>query len=102
MKGRKKVKQGIVVSDKMNKSIVVRVDERRAHSRYGKKIRISNKFHAHDEKNEAKIGDEVVIMETRPLSKTKNWRLFEIKKRNAANVGPGEEINEANLAEKVK
>lgn len=83
LRGTKKTKTGIVVSDKMTKTIVVRVDTKRPHPKFGKIVKSSNKFHAHDEKNEAKIGDEVLIMETRPLSKTKNWRLVEIKKRGA-------------------
>jgi small subunit ribosomal protein S17 len=69
---------GIVASDKMDKTIVVRVETRVAHPLYGKIIRTSKKYKAHDENNEARIGDKVVIVETRPLSKDKNWRLSEI------------------------
>ena len=69
---------GIVASDKMDKTIVVRVETRVAHPLYGKIIRTSKKYKAHDENNEARIGDKVVIVETRPLSKDKNWRLLEI------------------------
>ena len=74
----RKTRIGIVVSDKMEKTIVVRVDSKVAHPLYGKTMRTSKKFKAHDENNEAKIGDRVLIVETRPLSKDKNWRLQEI------------------------
>lgn len=69
---------GIVVSDKMDKSIVVEVKTLVKDSKYGKQLRKTTKFKAHDEENIAGIGDKVKIMETRPLSKTKNWRLVEI------------------------
>ncbi|MDQ2981199.1 MAG: 30S ribosomal protein S17 [Actinomycetota bacterium] len=62
----------------MDKTIVVRVDTVKAHPRYKKVVRRSSKLHAHDEQNAAKVGDLVRIVETRPLSKTKNWRLFEV------------------------
>ena len=77
-RGRRQERRGIVVSDAMDKTIVVKVDTIRAHPRYKKVIRRSTKFHAHDEANTAKVGDLVRIVETRPLSKTKNWRLAEI------------------------
>jgi small subunit ribosomal protein S17 len=77
-RGRRQERRGVVVSDAMDKTIVVKVDTIRAHPRYKKVIRRSTKFHAHDEANTAKIGDVVRIVETRPLSKTKNWRLAEI------------------------
>jgi len=77
-RGRRQERRGVVVSDTMDKTIVVKVDTIRAHPRYKKVIRRSTKFHAHDESNTAKIGDLVRIVETRPLSKTKNWRLAEI------------------------
>ncbi len=76
--GRRQERQGTVVSDKGDKTIVVKVDTIKAHRRYKKVIRQSKRFHAHDEQNAAKIGDVVKIIETRPLSKTKNWRLAEI------------------------
>lgn len=66
---------GIVVSDKMEKTIVVKVETRVAHPLYGKTMRTSKKYKAHDENNEARIGDRVQIVETRPLSKDKRWRL---------------------------
>ena len=74
----RKEKVGIVTSDKMDKSISVRVEIKVKHPMYGKYIKQSNKFMAHDEKNECGIGDKVRIMETRPLSKNKNWRLVEV------------------------
>ncbi|UNO50720.1 MULTISPECIES: 30S ribosomal protein S17 [Alicyclobacillus] len=74
----RKERIGKVVSDKMNKTIVVAVEENVKHRLYSKTIRRTKKFKAHDENNEAKIGDTVRIMETRPLSKDKRWRLVEI------------------------
>jgi small subunit ribosomal protein S17 len=71
-------RQGTVVSDGMEKTIVVKVDVIKAHPKYKKVVRRSAKFHAHDERNEAKVGDVVRIVETRPLSKQKRWRLAEI------------------------
>jgi small subunit ribosomal protein S17 len=76
--GRRQERQGTVVSDKGDKTIVVKVDTIKAHPRYKKVVRRSKRFHAHDEQNQAKIGDVVKIIETRPISKTKNWRLAEI------------------------
>ena len=69
---------GIVVSNKMDKSIVVSVERKIKHPKYGKYVKKTNKFMAHDEKNEAQIGDVVKIWETRPLSKRKRWRIVEI------------------------
>ena len=69
---------GIVVSNKMDKSIVVSVERKIKHPKYGKYVKKTNKFMAHDEKNEAKIGDIVKMWETRPLSKRKRWRIVEI------------------------
>jgi small subunit ribosomal protein S17 len=77
-RGRRQERRGVVVSDAMDKTIVVKVDTVKAHPRYKKVVRRSTKFHAHDEQNAAKIGDRVRIVETRPLSKTKNWRLAEV------------------------
>jgi small subunit ribosomal protein S17 len=76
--GRRQERLGTVVSDKGDKTIVVKVDTIKAHPRYKKVVRRSKRFHAHDEQNAAKIGDVVKIVETRPISKTKNWRLAEI------------------------
>ena len=77
-RGRRQERRGVVVSDAMDKTIVVKVESIRSHPRYKKVIRRSIKFHAHDEQNAAHVGDIVRIVETRPLSKTKNWRLAEI------------------------
>ena len=77
-RGRRQERRGVVVSSGMDKTIVVRVDAVKAHPKYQKVVRRSTKFHAHDEQNQAKVGDVVRIVETRPLSKTKNWRLAEI------------------------
>ena len=74
----RKVRDGIVVSDKMNKTIVVALEDRVKHPRYSKVIRRTSKVKAHDEKEIAGIGDRVLLMETRPLSATKRWRLVEI------------------------
>ena len=76
----RKMRLGEVVSNKMDKTIVVRSVTRVPHPKFGKIVKHVSKFHAHDEKNEAQIGDRVSIMETRPLSKTKRWRLVEVLK----------------------
>lgn len=75
---KRRVLRGKVVSDKMDKTIVVEISTRKSHPLYGKRTKFSRKFKAHDELNEAKIGDTVVIMETRPLSKDKHFRLVRI------------------------
>jgi small subunit ribosomal protein S17 len=77
----RKEKVGVVTSSKMTKSIVVAVERKVKHAKYGKFLNKTSKFVAHDEKNECNIGDTVRIMETRPLSKTKCWRLVEIVER---------------------
>ena len=77
----RKERIGVVVSNKMDKSIVIRVERKVKHPLYGKFVKKSTKFMAHDEKNECNIGDVVRIMETRPLSKNKCWRLVEIVER---------------------
>ncbi len=76
----RKERIGMVVSDKMDKTIVVEIARTQKHYLYGKRVKKHNKFKAHDENNDAKIGDKVKIIETRPLSKTKRWRLAEIIK----------------------
>ncbi len=78
---RRKVRRGRVVSDKMNKTIVVEVERLVEHALYGKRIKRSSRFHAHDEGDECHEGDLVEIMETRPLSKTKRWRVARIIER---------------------
>jgi small subunit ribosomal protein S17 len=77
-RGRRQERRGVVVSNAMDKTIVVKVDTIKAHQRYKKVVRRSVKFHAHDEQNAANVGDVVRIVETRPLSKTKRWRLAQI------------------------
>lgn len=77
----RKQKIGVVVSDKMDKTIAVQVERRLMHPIYGKFVKRSKKFFAHDEENTCKIGDKVRIMETRPLSKNKCWRLVEVVER---------------------
>ncbi|GGP58016.1 30S ribosomal protein S17 [Saccharothrix coeruleofusca] len=74
----RKVREGYVVSDKMDKTIVVAVEDRKKHRRYSKVMRSTTKVKAHDEQNTAGVGDRVLLMETRPLSATKRWRLVEI------------------------
>jgi small subunit ribosomal protein S17 len=74
----RKVREGLVVSDKMNKTVVVEVEDRVQHPRYGKTIRRTSKLKAHDEQNTCGQGDRVLLMETRPLSATKRWRVVEI------------------------
>ena len=82
-RGSRKERVGEVVSNKMTKTIVVRVERRFPHAQYKKIVTAYKKFYAHDEKAEAKIGDTVRIEETRPLSKLKRWRLVEVVERNA-------------------
>ena len=77
----RKVREGLVVSDKMDKTVVVAVEDRVKHPLYGKVIRRTNKLKAHDEANTAGVGDRVLLMETRPLSATKRWRVVEIIER---------------------
>ncbi len=77
-RNRRKAREGLVVSDKMDKTVVVSVEDRVKHSLYGKVLRRTSKLKAHDEQNQCGIGDRVVIMETRPLSATKRWRVVEI------------------------
>jgi small subunit ribosomal protein S17 len=76
--GRRQERRGVVVSDKGDKSIVVKVETTQAHPKYKKVVRRSRRLQAHDERNSAAVGDVVVIVESRPLSKTKHWRLIEI------------------------
>ena len=77
----RKVRQGYVVSDSMDKTVVVRVDRRTTHPLYRKTITQSKRYHAHDETNDVKVGDLVRIAETRPLSRTKRWRVMEVVER---------------------
>jgi small subunit ribosomal protein S17 len=80
---RRKTRVGTVVSNKADKTVTVVVERVVAHPLYGKGVRLSKKYHAHDETNEYKVGDVVRIMETRPLSKTKRWRVLELVERQA-------------------
>ena len=80
-RARRKTREGLVVSDKMDKTVVVTVEDRVKHALYGKVLRRTSKLKAHDEQNECGIGDRVLIMETRPLSATKRWRIVEILER---------------------
>ena len=80
-RGRRKVRTGVVVSDKMDKTVVVRIDRQGRHTKYDKTVRRSSKLSAHDEANDAHVGDTVRLMETRPLSKSKRWRVVEIVER---------------------
>jgi len=82
-RAKRKERTGEVISDKMTKTIIVRVERRFPHPRYKKVITGYKKFYAHDEKSEAKVGDRVKIEETRPLSKTKRWRLVQVVERSA-------------------
>jgi small subunit ribosomal protein S17 len=77
-RGSRKVREGLVVSDKMDKTVVVAVEDRVKHPLYGKVIRRTNRLRAHDDGNTAGVGDRVLIMETRPLSRSKRWRLVQI------------------------
>ena len=85
-KNAQKERTGVVLSNKMNKTIVVQVRRKVRHSEYGKVIEIAKKFKVHDEKNQAQAGDRVRIVETRPLSKQKRWRLLEILSHGHLNV----------------
>jgi len=77
-RNRRKSRQGVVVSTAGEKTCVVKIEERKKHPLYGKMITMSKKLHAHDEENACGVGDTVIVMETRPLSKLKRWRLVEI------------------------
>lgn len=80
-RNKRKVREGRVISNRMNKTIVVAVERHFRHPRYEKIIRRTTKLYAHDQKNECQIGDKVKVMETRPLSKLKRWRLLQILKK---------------------
>ena len=80
-RGRRKTREGLVLSDKMDKTVVVVVEDRVKHALYGKVMRRTSRLSAHDERNECGVGDRVLIMETRPLSATKRWRVVEVLDR---------------------
>ena len=95
--------QGVVVSDKNDKTIVVLVETHKRHAKYGKRVKYGKKYYAHDEKNEAKNGDTVTIMETRPLSATKRFRLVSIDKKAVLSVKEAEaELKEEILEAQVE
>ena len=87
--------QGVVVSDKMSKTIVVEVETHKRHPKYAKRIKYSNKYYAHDEKNEAKVGDVVTIMACRPLSALKRFRLVSIDKKHLESIKAVQEAEKA-------
>ncbi len=80
-RARRKVRTGVVVSDAMDKTVLVRIDRQVRHALYGKTVRRSSKLSAHDEANDAHVGDTVRVMETKPISKSKRWRVVEIVER---------------------
>jgi small subunit ribosomal protein S17 len=80
-RGRRKVRVGVVVSDARDKTVTVEVRDTKRHPKYGKTIPVRKKYHAHDEANDAHVGDTVQIVETRPLSKTKRWRIDAVVER---------------------
>ncbi len=87
--GKRKAREGVVVSDRMDKTVLVAVETRKVHPLYKKAIRVTGKYKAHDAKNACRIGDEVKIVETRPLSRDKRWRVTEIvPKKEMVETGP--------------
>jgi small subunit ribosomal protein S17 len=87
--GKRKVREGLVASDKMDKTVVVAVETKKVHPLYKKAVRVTKRYKAHDETNACKIGDKVKIVETRPLSKEKSWRVMEIMaKREVVETRP--------------
>lgn len=87
-RGKQKVQQGVVLSNKMDKTVVIGVTTKKAHPLYGKYVTRTRKFVAHDEKNECGVGDTVKIMETRPLSRTKRWRVVNIVEKAVLTEDP--------------
>ena len=87
--------QGVVISDKMDKTIVVEVETHKRHPKYAKRIKYSNKYYAHDEKNEAKVGDTVTIMACRPLSALKRFRLVSVDKKHLESIKAVQEAEKA-------
>ena len=80
-RGRRKIRVGVVVSDARDKTVTVEVRDSKRHPKYGKTVPVRKRFHAHDESNDANVGDTVRIVETRPISKSKNWRVAEVVER---------------------
>ena len=87
--------QGVVISNKNDKTITVLVETHRRHAKYGKRVKYRKKFYAHDENNEANVGDTVTVMETRKLSATKRWRLVSIDKKAVEVVKIADDVKEA-------
>ena len=100
-RSRRKVREGLVVSDKMDKTVVVVVEDRVKHPLYGKVIRRTSNLKAHDEANDAHVGDTVLIEESRPLSATKRWRLVEVVQRAGEHGGPDLVNEEAAVSEAI-
>src|SRR5574344_2594984 len=94
--------QGVVVSDKMEKTITVQVETHKKHAKYGKRVKYRKKYYAHDENNEAKVGDTVTIMQVRPLSKTKSFRLVSIDKKAELSIKAAEAELKLEEASEVK
>ena len=95
--------QGVVISDKMNKTIVVEVETHKKHAKYAKRVKYSNKYYAHDENGVAKVGDTVTIMACRPLSATKRWRLVSVDKKSLGDLKEElKEVEEEVKAEEAK
>ena len=101
VQAQRKRKTGRVVSDKMDKTIVVSVERLQRHRLYKRVIRLTTKFKAHDERNEARVGDTVVIEESRPLSATKRWRLVEVSKKAVEAAGDAIPAEEAEVTEAI-
>ena len=80
-RGRRKIRVGVVISDARDKTVTVEVRDSKRHPKYGKTVPVRKRFHAHDEANDANVGDTVRIVETRPLSKSKHWRVDEVVER---------------------
>ena len=99
--GKRKTKVGRVVSDKMDKTIVVSVERLTRHPLYKRVVRVTNKFAAHDEENQARIGDTVLIEESRPLSRTKRWRLIEVVSRGGEEAVTGIVADESATSEAI-
>lgn len=94
-RGLRKTREGVVISDRMDKTVVVLVERLMAHPLYGRVIRRRRKYMAHDENNECRVGDVVRIIECRPLSKRKSWRVLEVLRRESATISPAEALEES-------
>ena len=101
-RNRRTTLQGVVVSNKMDKTIVVEVETHKRHAKYQKRVKYSNKYTAHDENNEAHVGDTVTIMACRPLSATKRWRLVSVDKKALADLKEAIKLEEKELEAEEK